>query len=156
MTILYTIGTWRVSREAYLNVFKALGIQQLVDVRGNPRAGRQEELKRSQDFERALASVGVSYEYWGRELGEDSVEGSANEGLLRTVGQLVSQTNHQAVCLLGHLHEPQGCHRLKLCELMLGTKAATDLKVIHLLWEDHKDVKQLQHSTVASEAAEVL
>jgi len=60
------------------------------------------------------------------------------------------------VCLLGHLHEPQGCHRLKLCELMLETKEAPDLKVVHLLWEDHKNVKQLQHSTVAFESAEVL
>lgn len=113
-------------------------------------------MKRSAGFEQALASIGVRYEYWGRELGEDAAEGGASEGLLRTLGQLVAQSSQQTVCLMGHLHETQGCHRLKLCELMLGTKTGTDLNIVHLLWENHKDVKQLQHSIVASEAAEVL
>lgn len=155
MAILYTIGTWRVSRDAYLSQFKSLGIQKLVDVRGNPAAGRQQELKRSNDFKRALASCGVEYEYWGNELGEDALEGEPGKDLKKVLGQLATQTKHGTVCLLGHLHEPQGCHRLRLCELLLAHETL-DLKVVHLLWEDHQNVKQLQHVETVTQAAEVL
>jgi len=147
---LFTIGTWRVAREAYLDQFRRLGIKRLIDVRGNPRAGRQEELKRSRDFERALSSAGVAYEYWGRELGEDAIEAGVDKSVL---GQLVGTALRETVCLLGHLHEPQGCHRLQLCDSMA---ASSKLEIHHLLWKDHKDVQELPHVEVAAAAAKVL
>ena len=146
---LYTIGTWRVGLDAYLRQLKTLGIQRLIDVRGNPQAGRQEELKRSKAFERSLAEVGVRYEYWGRELGEAAAEAGDIAG---AVDELCEAARHQTVCLLGHLHEPSGCHRLQLCEML----AVKGLQVWHLLWKDHWDVKMLSHQDVAEEAAEVL
>lgn len=149
--ILYTVGTWRVAREAYLDQFRRLGVKRLVDVRGNPRAGRQEELKQSRDFERALTSAGVTYEYWGRELGEDAIEGG---NIKKSVlDHLIQAALQEPVCLLGHLHEPQGCHRLHLCDAV----AATDkLEIRHLLWKDHKEVQELPHAEVAMAAAKVL
>jgi len=148
---MYTIGTWRVAREAYLAQLRRLGVKRLIDVRGNPRAGRQEELKRSRDFERALSSAGISYEYWGRELGEDAMEaGRLQKSVL---DQLIAVALRETVCLLGHLHEPQGCHRLQVCE---AVAAASKLEIHHLLWKDHKEVRESPHPEVALAAARVL
>ena len=145
----YTIGTWRVGLNAYLQQLHAFAVQRIVDVRGNPQAGRQEELKRSKAFERALAGVGVRYEYWGRELGESAVEAGTTAS---TLEELCEIAKSETVCLLGHLHEPSGCHRLQLCEAL----AASGLQVQHLLWKDHREVKALCHQEVAAETSEVL
>lgn len=154
--VLYTIGTWRVGLPAYLDQLKKLGVQRLVDVRGNPQAGRQEELKRSRQFENALWGVGITYEYWGRELGEGAIDSSTAGSLEKTCGQLLAIARQEVVCLLGHLHEPQGCHRLRLCEDILKKAGPKTIAVVHLLWRDHLEVRQLQHAEVAAEAAEVL
>lgn len=156
--VLFTIGTWRVGLPAYLDQLKSLGVQRLVDVRGNPQAGRQDELKRSRQFENALWNAGITYEYWGRELGEDAFDSNASSEFAKTCGQLLSIARQEVVCLLGHLHEPQGCHRLQLCEEILKTASSSfaSIAVVHLLWRDHLEVRQLQHAEVAAEAAEVL
>eukprot|EP00928_Gymnodinium_smaydae_P020533 TRINITY_DN17934_c0_g2_i1.p1 TRINITY_DN17934_c0_g2~~TRINITY_DN17934_c0_g2_i1.p1 ORF type:complete len:545 (+),score=48.21 TRINITY_DN17934_c0_g2_i1:63-1697(+) len=150
-SLFYTVGTWRVARTAYLDQLQKLRVKHLIDVRGNPRAGRQEELKRSRDFELALNAVGISYEYWGRSLGEDAIESSKQ--LNAAVDALIDMANKGIVCLLGHLHEPQGCHRLHICDLIA---AKSKLEIRHLLWKDHKEVEQLSHKHVAENAASVL
>lgn len=147
---LYTIGTWRVSLDAYLQQLRALKVACLVDVRGNPQAGRQQELKRSKAFEAALSSVGVRYEYWGKELGEDCFD-LTPKASHAAVTELVAATRKETICLMGHLHEPQGCHRLQLS----GMLAAEDIEVMHLLWVGHDDVKKFSHAEVAAKAAEV-
>jgi len=150
MHLLYSIGTWRVALHAYLSELSALNIRRLIDVRGNPQAGRQEELKRSKAFERALATVGISYEYWGNCLGEDALESGTTE---KPLADLLALATNERLCLLGHLHEPGGCHRLHLCSA-LSAKGA--LSVVHLLWKDHAHVKQLPHKDVEEQAAGVI
>lgn len=155
MVNLYTIGTWRVSLSAYLDQLKKLGVAKLIDVRGNPNAGRQEDLKRSRQFEQALSKVGIVYEYWGRELGEDAMEASVSDRFQKSCAQLLAIARSQTVCLLGHLHEPQGCHRLYLCEQLLSKACDKQLVVRHLLWKDHVAVRQLEHAKVVAEATAV-
>lgn len=149
MCPVYTIGTWRVSRSAYLRLFSDLGVRRLVDVRGNPQAGRQEELKRSRDFERALQSNGIKYEYWGKELGEDAVEAAVVDGALDELSKLASR---ETLCLMGHLHEAQGCHRLLLSDGL----ADRGLSVKHLLWTDHVSARHMPHAQVMAASREVL
>mmetsp|Transcript_19946 Transcript_19946/g.56233 ORF Transcript_19946/g.56233 Transcript_19946/m.56233 type:complete len:587 (-) Transcript_19946:78-1838(-) len=153
---LYTIGTWRVGRPAYLDQLKLLQVRKLIDVRGNPRAGRQEDLKRSKQLEAALASAGIAYEYWGSHLGEDSLEAEHRAGLVKACRQLAASAQAETLCLLGHLHEPQGCHRLQVCGELLKLVGSQGLSIKHLLWKDHLTVRQVDHGEVAEEAAAVL
>eukprot|EP00927_Polykrikos_kofoidii_P055032 TRINITY_DN49347_c0_g1_i1.p1 TRINITY_DN49347_c0_g1~~TRINITY_DN49347_c0_g1_i1.p1 ORF type:complete len:1128 (+),score=177.76 TRINITY_DN49347_c0_g1_i1:32-3385(+) len=144
--IVYTIGTWRVSREIYLWQFGQLGVKLLVDVRGNPRAGREELLHRGKDFTKALLTVGVRYEYWGDRFGEDQVEAENEQDLSRLLKGLLASAPTGHICLLGHLHEPYKCHRLHLCSLF----AATSCRVVHLMWEDHRSLRTFSHAEAAA------
>lgn len=138
--LVFTIGTWRVSREVYIWRLTSLGVQLLVDVRGNPRAGREEQLHRGKDFQKALAGAGIRYEYWGDKLGEDALESGDEESLQRLLKGLLASAPPGPICLLGHLHEAHKCHRLRLCDLLpLGCY------VQHLVWEDNQHLRQLGH-----------
>ncbi|CAE7360390.1 ALKBH2 [Symbiodinium pilosum] len=142
---VYTLGTWRVSREVYLWQLSSLDVKLLVDVRGNPRAGREEQLFRGKDFTKALLSVGVRYEYWGDRLGEEEVEGAEPEDLKRLLKGLLASAPKGPICIFGHMHEPQKCHRLQLCNLL-----PAECLVQHLMWEDHRNVRVMGHEQADS------
>eukprot|EP00435_Cladocopium_sp_Y103_P024108 s1745_g5.t2 len=136
---VYTLGTWRVSREVYLWQLSSLDVKLLVDVRGNPKAGREEQLFKGKDFTKALLTIGVRYEYWGDRLGEDQMCDGPEE-LQRVLKGLFASAPQGSICILGHMHEPHKCHRLHLCDLL-----PPGLSVQHLMWEDHRQTKSLSH-----------
>ncbi|CAE8722459.1 unnamed protein product [Polarella glacialis] len=142
---VYTLGTWRVSLQVYLWQLSRLEVKLLVDVRGNPRSGREEHLHKGKDFTRALLGVGVRYEYWGDKLGEDSVDTGAGQeeevAVRRLLKGLLAAAPPGAICLLGHMHEPDKCHRLRLCDLL----PADNIEISHLAWEDHSEMKLVSH-----------
>ncbi|CAK9101505.1 unnamed protein product [Durusdinium trenchii] len=135
---VYTLGTWRVSREVYLWQLSSLDVKLLVDVRGNPKAGREEQLFKGKDFTKALLSIGVRYEWWGDRLGEEQME-DVEELRCRIKGLLASACPG-AICIFGHMHEPHKCHRLQLCDLFPPGHA-----IQHLMWQDHRQIKMLSH-----------
>lgn len=136
---VYTLGTWRVSREVYLWQLSSLDVKLLVDVRGNPKAGREEQLFKGKDFTKALLTIGVRYEYWGDRLGEDQMC-DGQEELQRVLKGLFASAPQGPICILGHMHEPHKCHRLHLCDLL-----PQGLSVQHLMWEDHRQTKSMSH-----------
>eukprot|EP00439_Symbiodinium_sp_Y106_P055543 s4128_g7.t1 len=142
---VYTLGTWRVSREVYLWQLSSLDVKLLVDVRGNPRAGREEQLFRGKDFTKALLSIGVRYEYWGDRLGEEVVEGAEAEDIQRLLKGLLASAPFGPICIFGHLHEPQKCHRLQLCNLL-----PSGCQIQHLMWEDHRAIRVVGHEEANS------
>lgn len=182
---VFTVGTWRVGVEAYAEELARLKVARVLDIRGNPYAGRQKDLWKGKPLEDALRFKGIAYEYYGDQFGEEPLEkvDQAPDERARIGARLreiifeppaprqakkrndpSSSTGAAAaaVCLLGHMHEPQGCHRLRLCELLLQAlqggeadgKAA--LRVEHLLWADHKSVRHVSHAEVSREAREKL
>eukprot|EP00929_Paragymnodinium_shiwhaense_P060181 TRINITY_DN30081_c0_g1_i1.p1 TRINITY_DN30081_c0_g1~~TRINITY_DN30081_c0_g1_i1.p1 ORF type:complete len:999 (-),score=186.13 TRINITY_DN30081_c0_g1_i1:226-3222(-) len=138
LLLIYTIGTWRVSRESYLQQLRAHGVKQLVDVRGNPTAGRQSDMFKGKELTKALSSAGIRYEYWGDRLGEDNLESLDEHALRLLLRGLLASVRPGPVCMLGHLHEPYKCHRMKLCVFL-----PPDCNVVHFLWEDHRSLKML-------------
>lgn len=137
---VYTLGTWRVSREVYLWQLSSLDVKLLVDVRGNPKAGREEQLFKGKDFTKALLTIGVRYEYWGDRLGEDQMCDGPEE-LQRVLKGLFASAPQGPICILGRMHEPHKCHRLHLCDLLPPGRNS----VQHLMWEDHRQTKSLSH-----------
>ena len=137
---------------------------------GNPRAGREEQLFRGKDFTKALLSIGVSnlatfragislitfplqhhsfpasgYEYWGDRLGEEAVEGAEAEDIQRLLKGLLASAPFGPICIFGHLHEPQKCHRLQLCNLL-----PSGCQIQHLMWEDHRAIRVVGHDEANS------
>eukprot|EP00928_Gymnodinium_smaydae_P032092 TRINITY_DN23335_c0_g2_i1.p1 TRINITY_DN23335_c0_g2~~TRINITY_DN23335_c0_g2_i1.p1 ORF type:complete len:1009 (+),score=94.44 TRINITY_DN23335_c0_g2_i1:194-3220(+) len=133
--LLYTIGTWRVSREMYIWNLCRLDVKHVIDVRGNPRAGRQEELHRGRDLTRALQAAGIKYEYWGDKFGEEQLEQSDSSDVARALKGMLATLSCGPACMLGHMHEPHKCHRLGVCDLV-----PSEYRVVHLMWEDHQTV----------------
>lgn len=142
---VYTLGTWRVSREVYLWQLSSLDVKLLVDVRGNPKAGREEQLFKGKDFTKALLTIGVRYEYWGDRLGEDQLSSMEAEEVKKVLKGLLASAPQGAICILGHMHEPHKCHRLHLCDLLPSGNC-----VDHLMWEDHRSLKFLSHNEAKS------
>ena len=85
------------------------------------------------------------YEYWGDRLGEEEVEGAEAEDVQRLLKGLLASAPQGPICIFGHMHEPQKCHRLQLCNLLPG-----GCQIQHLMWEDHRNVKMVGHEQANS------
>merc|ERR1711915_589462 len=92
----------------------------------------------------------MTYAHWGKQLGEDQVENMDERSLQLTLKGLLA-TVQQPVCLLGHYSDPSKCHRLRLCQIILGWGRH---EVWHLYWADHMRVTRRQHQEVVLEAKE--
>mmetsp|Transcript_101223 Transcript_101223/g.325241 ORF Transcript_101223/g.325241 Transcript_101223/m.325241 type:complete len:1066 (+) Transcript_101223:60-3257(+) len=151
--LVYTIGTWRVSREMYLWHLLQLKVRLVIDVRGNPRAGRQEDMHQGKPLTRALQGAGIRYEYWGDRLGEEQVEEKAEDGadldLQRALKGMLAASLPGPLCLLGHMHEPHKCHRLRLSGLL-----PADWEVWHIMWQDHQSICLVSHADASRRCAE--
>ena len=87
----------------------------------------------------------AGYEYWGDRLGEEEVEGAEPEDLKRLLKGLLASAPKGPICIFGHMHEPQKCHRLQLCNLL-----PAECLVQHLMWEDHRNVRVMGHEQADS------
>mmetsp|Transcript_31453 Transcript_31453/g.81735 ORF Transcript_31453/g.81735 Transcript_31453/m.81735 type:complete len:912 (+) Transcript_31453:19-2754(+) len=139
-TKVFTIGCWRVALENYLRELSGLGVRTVVDIRGNPTSGREKDLFK-ESLKKGLKRYGIGYVYAGDRVGEDPVLDGKVTSLV--VKGLLASCN-SPVCLFGHMHEPEKCHRMQLIDLL----ADSPFDFVHIVWETAHKAKYIDHAAV--------
>jgi len=146
---IITFGTWRIALSVLVMELKKRKVRFVLDVRGNPNAGRETQYFRKA-FGRSLKRANIKYEYVGLQFTEERFEEEDVD--FREIHGAISQQARTGgvVAIMGHMHEPWKCHRLYLCQ-QLYIQGAT---VNHMVWSSKFKADTLSHIHVWSKSRE--
>jgi uncharacterized protein (DUF488 family) len=150
-TTLYTVGHSNHSDETFLKLVRQHGIELVLDVRSQPFSRFNPQFNDG-NLTRALAGVGIRYEFMGRELGgrpgghelldEDGhalyhrmAQTSTFLAGIETVERLA---RHQRVAMMCSEEDPAVCHRHLLVSRVLTQRG---IQVLHIRGDGRLDTE---------------
>lgn len=133
---IFTIGTSTRTREEFLAVLAAFGIQAVADIRRFPVSRRHPHFSR-EALATALLTAGIRYDWLGNTLGGYRTGGYAShmatDAYRAGVAQLEAIARERPTAFLCAERLPSACHR----RFVAGTLEAGGWEVIHLLDVGH-------------------
>ena len=136
MNRLWTVGTSNRTKEAFVQLLRAYGLEQVVDVRRFPTSERFPWFRR-EEMARWLPEVGIRYVWMGRELGgyrpggyEAFTQTSEFQAAVDRLLELAARCPTTLVCAE---KLPWRCHRLWIARAV----ERRGWSVVHILDETH-------------------
>ena len=122
---LHTLGHSNHSLEQFLGLLLAHRIETLIDVRSWPASRRMPHFNR-EALERSLKDAGITYLWFGKELGGKGDGDTSAPAFRRRIDELAQLAERGGVAMMCAEEDPARCHRKQLLGKPL-TKAGVEL-----------------------------